>query len=135
MPPLVSPVPIVHRPPQIFSTSPTTVSGAGTHDITILGQNFYAGLTAVFIKDDGTEITPGVTTRISDNSVVIQTLATMTDADQPYDIKITNNADNGSLSTRQNNVLTIDAVAPDPEPPTVEPPIVCLLYTSPSPRD
>lgn len=124
VPPLVSPVPITHRPPQIFSTSPTTVSGAGTHDITILGQNFYAGLTAIFIKDNGTEITPGVTTRISDNSIVIQTVATMTDADQPYDIKITNNADNGSLSTRQNNVLTIDAVEPTPEPPTVEPPIV-----------
>ena len=121
VPPGSSPVPIVHRPPQIFSTSPTTVSGAGTHDITISGNRLFTGLTAVFIGDDGTEITPGVTTRISDNSVVIQTISGMTDANQPYDIKITNNADNGSLSVRQNNVLTIDAVEPVPEDPVEDP--------------
>lgn len=121
VPPGSSPVPIIHRPPQIFSTSPTTVSGAGTHDITISGNRLFTGLTAVFIGNDGTEIPPGVTTRISDNSVVIQTIAGMTDANQPYDIKITNPVANGSLSVRQNNVLTIDAVEPVPEDPVEDP--------------
>lgn len=125
VPPLVGPVPIVHLPPLIFSTTPTTVSGAGTHDITVSGQRFFAGLTAKFIGDDGTEYTPGVTTRISDNSIVLQTIAGMTDANQPYDIKIINPASKGSLSTRANDVLNVDAVEPPaPPPPIADPPEV-----------
>ena len=84
-------------------------------------NRFFTGLTAEFIGNDGTEIPPGVTTRVSDNSVVIQTIAGMTDANQPYDIKITNPVANGSLSVRQNNVLTIDAVEPVPEDPVEDP--------------
>jgi hypothetical protein len=124
VPPNVGPVPITHRPPQIYSTTPGTVANAGTHDISVFGQRFYAGLTAVFIGDDGTEYTPGATTRISDNSYVVQTIAGMTSANQPYDIKFTNPSANGSLSTRANNCLTVNNTVITPDPPITDPPIV-----------
>ena len=124
IPPIVAPVPIIHRPPQIYSTSPTSVSGAGVHTITVSGQRFFTGLTGIFIGNDGTEITPTSVTRNDDNSVTIVTTAAMTNANQPYDIKITNNADNGSLSTTAQNCLNVDATTPPVTPPITVPPEV-----------
>ena len=124
LPPLVGPVPIVHYPPQIFSTAPVTVASAGVHNITASGQRFYSGLTAVFVGEDGTEYTPTTTTRSSDNQVIVATTAAMTNGNQPYDIKITNPSGNGSLSTRANDCLTVNNTVTTPPPPVTDPPVV-----------
>ena len=123
VPPKVAPVPITHQPPLITNTTPTTVSGAGVHNITVTGLRFKTGLTARFIGNDGTEITPTAVTINSEQELVMSTTSAMTDANQPYDIKITNSATFGSLSTTRQNCLNVDAVEPTPEPPIADPPI------------
>ena len=82
----------IDAPPTISSVSPATFvsDGSTIHTITVTGGNFGAGLTAKFIGQDGTEYTPGTTTVVSLSSVTMTTLTSMTVANEPYDIKITN---------------------------------------------
>ena len=82
----------IDAPPTISNISPATFvsDGSTIHTITVSGGNFGAGLTAKFIGQDGTEYTPGTTTVVSLSSVTMTTLTSMTVANEPYDIKITN---------------------------------------------
>ena len=124
VPPTNAVVPIVYSPPVIYSVTPQTFSGAGVNTVTVTGANFQTGLTAEFIGEDGTVITPNSVTRNSTTEVELQTTVAMDAANQPYDIKITNGVAFGSLSARQNNVVRIDGVVPDPDPPIQDPPVV-----------
>jgi hypothetical protein len=82
----------IDAPPTIASISPATFASDGStiHTITVSGANFGAGLTAKFIGEDGTNYTPGTVTRISNSSLTMTTLTTMTVANEPYDIQVQN---------------------------------------------
>ena len=82
----------IDAPPTIVSVSPATFASDGStlHTITLSGSNFGIGLTAKFIGQDGTQYTPGTVTRVSSSSVTMTTLTTMTVANEPYDVQITN---------------------------------------------
>lgn len=129
-PPTNAVVPVIHSPPSIIGIDPNYFASAGVNTVTVFGTNFQTGLTAVFIGDDGTSYTPTSTTRNSTGQVTLETTASMTDANQPYDIRITNSSTYGSLSAQFNNCLNIDGSAPpavtDPvdNPPTQDPPVV-----------
>jgi hypothetical protein len=123
-PPTNAVVPYVHQPPRIFSVSPTKTAGAGVNDITVNGANFQTGITAKWIGDDGTEYTPGAVTRNGITQITVETTASMTDANQPYDLRVENSATYGSLTARFNNCLTVDNVTePVPEEPIQDPPV------------
>ena len=82
----------IDAPPTIVSVSPATFvsDGSTLHTITVSGSNFGVGCTAKFIGQDGTNYTPGTTTRVSSSSVTMTTLTTMTVANEPYDVQIIN---------------------------------------------
>jgi hypothetical protein len=82
----------IDAPPLASSISPSTIASDGStiFTITVSGSNFSQNCTARFIGADGTEYTPGTTTRVSSSSVTMTTLTSMTVTNEPYDIKITN---------------------------------------------
>jgi len=94
--------------PTVSSISPKVISdfdGSTLTDITVSGAAFQSGLTAVFIGADDTEYSPAVTTRNSASEVVLRQNASMTAANSPYDIRITNPS---GLSVTFENQLAID---------------------------
>jgi hypothetical protein len=130
VPPTNARVPTVYEPPTISAIAPSTIATAGVNNITVYGNNFYNGATAVFVGADGTEYTPNDIDRISRGRLDIETIATMTDANQPYSVKITNASAFGGLSVTLPNCLNVDNTQPpqdeDPidNPPIVDPPII-----------
>jgi len=99
---------VVDNPPTVALISPKIISdfdGSTLTDITVTGTNFQTGLTVKFIGADDTEYTPAVTTRNSDTEVVVRQNASMTAANSPYDIVITNSS---GLSVTFANQLAVD---------------------------
>ena len=82
----------IDAPPTISGISPATFASDGStlFTITVSGSNFGIGCTAKFIGDDGTQYTPGTVTRVSASSLTMTTLTTMTIANEPYDVQVTN---------------------------------------------
>jgi hypothetical protein len=82
----------IDAPPLITSISPATFASDGStlFTITVTGSNFGIGCTAKFIGNDATQYTPGTVTRVSSSSLTMTTLTTMTVANEPYDVQITN---------------------------------------------
>ena len=78
--------------PIILSFSPSSFVSDGSTliNVTVTGSSFKTGATAKFIGNDGTEYTSASVTRNSDTEIVIQTVATMDVANEPYKIRITN---------------------------------------------
>lgn len=133
VPPTNAEVPVIHYPPRIFNISPGETDSAGYTTIFVNGDNFQTGITAEWIGTDGTTYTPDSAggsdvTRNSSTQITFETLPSMTEANSPYDLKVTNSASYGSLSARINNCLVVDETnsqpAPDPDPPTQDPPEV-----------
>jgi len=138
VPPSNAETPVVHYPPVIYGVSPQTYTGAQVTTITVTGVRFQTGLTAIFIGEDGTQITPTSVTRVSETEIEMETTLAMDNSNQPYDIKITNSPTFGSLSCRQNNVIRVDGVEPAPsppiqDPPEVEPPEDPIITPTPTP--
>jgi hypothetical protein len=92
----------IDAPPTVVSISPSTFvsDGSTIHTITVSGSNFGTGVSAKFIGQDGTNYTPDTVTRISSGSLTMTTLTTMTVANEPYDIQVTNPS--GLSSTLEN---------------------------------
>ena len=84
----------IDSPPIISSISPSTFASDGStiYTITVSGSNFSSSLTAKFIGNDSQEYTPGTVTRVSSSTVTMTTISSMTAANEPYDILITNNS-------------------------------------------
>ncbi len=84
----------IDAPPSISSISPTSFASDGStlFDITVTGENFSTGATALFTGADGTTYTSGTVTRNSVTEVVVRTTAAMTVANEPYQIQITNSS-------------------------------------------
>ena len=86
----------IDAPPTVSSVSPSnllTGDGTGNHTIVVTGSGFSATVTAVLITDGGVEISPDSTTRDSATQVtlvVAKNKANLTNANEPFDIKITN---------------------------------------------
>jgi len=78
--------------PIILSFTPTTFTSDGSTltNVTVTGSSFKTGATAKFVGNDGTEYTSASVTRNSDTELVIQTVATMDVANEPYKIRVTN---------------------------------------------
>lgn len=83
----------IDAPPAVSSASPTSFASDGStlFTIQVTGQGFDSGgTTAKFVGDDGTEYPSGNVTFVSATRVDVQTVATMTAANGPYDIQVTN---------------------------------------------
>ena len=83
----------IDAPPAVTGASPSSVAtdGSTLFTIQVSGQGFDSGGTsAKFIGADGTEYTSASVSFVSSVRVDVQTVATMTAANGPYDIQITN---------------------------------------------
>ena len=82
----------IDSPPTISSVSPTSWSSDGTtrQTFTVSGSNFQSGATAKFVGNDGTEYTSINLNIVSTSSFTIQNMTSMTVANEPYDIILTN---------------------------------------------
>lgn len=82
----------IDSPPTITAVSPTSWSSDGTtqQTFTVSGSNFQSGATAKFVGNDGTEYTSVNLNVVSSSSFTIQNMTTMTVANEPYDIILTN---------------------------------------------
>ena len=97
----------IDSPPTVSSINTTNFeSSALPTNVVITGSNFSSAITVKFIGADGTEYAAGTTTRDSATQVTAQIPNTVTSANEPYDIRVTNSSSNLA------NTLT------------------CLLYTS-----
>ena len=125
VPPTHATVPRIHSAPFINAVTPTTFSSAGTNQVNILGGNYYNGVNVLFIGNDGTEYQPTSVSRLSNGLIETGTLASMTSGNQPYDVQVINNGDNGSLTTTKFNVITVNNIPPVSDvPDIVDPPII-----------
>jgi len=83
----------IDAPPAVSSCSPTSFAsdGSSLFTIQVTGQGFDSGgISAKFVGSDGTEYVAGSPTFVSATRVDIQTTTTMTAANGPYDIQVTN---------------------------------------------
>ncbi len=98
---------------EILAIAPTTSSSTPASlevsalpaNVTVTGTGFVAGATAKFIGADGTEYNSGTVSVTSDTSVTVQAPNTLTNANEPYDIKIINPS---SLNVLLSDALNID---------------------------
>ena len=99
----------IDSPPTISSISPTSIGESqlgSSQTITITGGNFSNTVTAKIIGNDGTEYTPVSTTRNSISQVTITTPTNLTNANENYNVKITNIS---GLSASLADALSINA--------------------------
>ena len=75
--------------PTVSSIVPTTAAEAAT-TITVNGTNFYSGATIQLIGTNSAVLTPGSVSWVSATQMTFTTPATMTVANEPYDVKVTN---------------------------------------------
>ena len=98
----------IDAPPTITSISPTDLESSNLPaNITITGSNFSSSVTVVFIGSDGTETNSPSVTRNSNTQITAQVPSTITSANEPFDIKVTNSSSN--LGGTLGDALNIDA--------------------------
>jgi hypothetical protein len=104
---------VIDAPPIVSSVSPSNLlsgDGTGNYTIVITGSGFSSSVTAVLIASDGsTEITPDTVTRDSATQVtlvVAKNTANLTNANEPFDVKITNSS---GLAATLADALSVDA--------------------------
>jgi hypothetical protein len=102
----------IDAPPVVSSVSPSNLlsgDGTGNYTIVVTGSGFSSTVTALLIADDGTEISPDTVTRDSVSQatlVVAKNKANLTNANEPFDVKITNSS---GLAGTLADALNIDA--------------------------
>ena len=98
----------IDAPPSPASVSPTNVESSSLpSNIVITGNNFGAAVTVVFIDKNGTETNAGTTTRDSATQITAQVPNTLTSANEPYSVKVTNS--NSNLASTIADAFNIDA--------------------------
>ena len=98
----------IDSPPTISSISPSSVESANLPaNITITGQNFSSSVSVDFIDVSNTVITSPTVTRNSSTSITAQVPNTLTSANEPFDIRVTNIS--SSLAGTLVDGLNIDA--------------------------
>ena len=95
--------------PTLSSISPTNVltgDGTGNATFTVTGTNFSTGTTAVLVTDGGSEVAFDTVTRDSQTQLTcVIAKSSLSNANEPYDIKVTSN----SISTTLTDQVNIDA--------------------------
>ena len=98
----------IDSPPTVSSVNTSNFeSSALPTNIVITGSGFSSSVTVKFIGDDGTEISAGTTTRDSATQITAQIPNTVTSANEPWDIKVTNTSSN--LANTLADAFNIDA--------------------------
>jgi len=98
----------IDSPPIVTSINTTNFeSSALPTNVVITGNNFATAVSVKFIGNDGTETSAGTTTRDSASQITAQIPNTITSANEPYDVKVTNTTSNlaGTLA----DAFNIDA--------------------------
>jgi len=88
--------------PTVESVGLTNITDAqisANYDLAIVGTNFQSGVTVKFIGNDGTEYPSPTVTLNSSTSISARVPTTVTNANEPFDVKVTNSNNlNGTLS-------------------------------------
>jgi len=96
--------------PVVSSVSPTTVltgDGTGNHTFTITGTGFTVGSTAKLITSGGSDVAFDTVTRNSSTQITgVIAKSSLSNANEPYDVKVTNGE---SLTNTLENQINIDA--------------------------
>ena len=98
----------IDSPPTVSSVNANNFeSSALPTNIVISGSNFASAVTVTFIGNDGTQISAGTTTRDSVTQITAQIPNTVTSANEPFDVKVTNSSSN--LANTLVDAFNIDA--------------------------
>ena len=98
----------IDAPPIVSSVNPTNFeSSALPTNIVITGSNFRSALSVKFVDKNGTETSAGSVTRDSATQITAQVPNSLTSANEPYKVKVTNTS--SSLSGELANAFNIDA--------------------------
>ena len=98
----------IDTPPGVSSVNPTNFeSSALPTNIVITGTNFRSAVSVKFIDKNGTETSAGSVTRNSVTQITAQVPNSITSANEPYKVKVTNTA--SGLSGELANAFNIDA--------------------------
>tara|TARA_R100000353_G_scaffold99211_1_gene72180 strand:- start:45 stop:1757 length:1713 start_codon:yes stop_codon:yes gene_type:complete len=99
---------VIDAPPAPASVSPTNVESSSLpSNLVITGNNFGSSVSVVFIDKNGTETNAGTTTRDSATQITAQIPNTLTSANEPYSVKVTNTTSN--LASTVADAFNIDA--------------------------
>ena len=98
----------IDTPPIVSSVNPTNFeSSALPTNIVITGSNFRSALSVKFVDKNGTETSAGSVTRNSVTQITAQVPNSITSANEPYKVKVTNTT--SGLSGELANAFNIDA--------------------------
>ena len=98
----------IDAPPAPASVSPTNVESSSLpSNLVITGNNFGTSVSVTFIDKNGTETNAGTTTRDSATQITAQIPNTLTSANEPYSVKVTNTTSN--LASTIADAFNIDA--------------------------
>ena len=98
----------IDTPPGVSSVNPTNFeSSALPTNIVITGTNFRSAVTVKFVDKNGIQTSAGSVTRNSVTQITAQVPNSITSANEPYTVKVTNTA--SGLSGELANAFNIDA--------------------------
>ena len=98
----------IDTPPTVSSVNPTNFeSSALPSNIVITGTNFRSAVTVKFVDKNGIQTSAGSVTRNSVTQITAQVPNSITSANEPYKVKVTNTA--SGLSGELANAFNIDA--------------------------
>ena len=98
----------IDTPPTVSSVNPTNFeSSALPSNIVITGTNFRSAVTVKFVGSNGIETEAGSVTRNSSTQITAQVPNSLTSANEPFKVKVTNTS--SSLSGELANAFNIDA--------------------------
>ena len=98
----------IDSPPNVSSVNPTNFeSSALPSNIVITGTTFRSSVSVKFIDKNGTETSAGSVTRDSATQITAQVPNSLTSANEPFKVKVTNTS--SSLSGELSNAFNIDA--------------------------
>jgi len=83
----------IDAPPTVSSVGNTNITDAqisANYDLSILGSGFGSGATVKFIGNDGTEYNSPTVTVNSETSITARVPTSVTNANEPFDVKVTN---------------------------------------------
>jgi len=83
----------IDAPPTVSSVGASNITDAqilANYDLAITGSGFNSGATIKFIGNDGTEYASPTVTVNSETSVTARVPTTVTNANEPFDVKVTN---------------------------------------------
>ena len=83
----------IDSPPTVSSVGATNITDAqisSNYDLSITGTNFQSGATVTFIGSDGTNYASPTVTVNSDTSISARVPTTVTNANEPFDVKVSN---------------------------------------------